>query len=188
MLANWDASFQTLISDSVEGGYTNNPNDPGGPTNHGVTQAVWESYVGHPVSIADMQALTVAQVEPLYKALYWDKVQGDLLPAGVDYAVFDCAVNSGYKRAAKILQGCVGALQDGFIGDVTLALVNAENVSHLIIDYINARQAFLQTLPMWETFKNGWCERLAFVQRFCLQLAASAAVPASAPAELQTQA
>ena len=70
---------------------------------------------------ADMRALTPALVGPLYKRKYWDKVAGDLLPSGLDYAVFDAAINSGPGRAAKWLQELVGVTADGAIGPGTLA-------------------------------------------------------------------
>ena len=83
-----------------EGGYVNHPSDPGGMTNLGVTKRVWEEWIGHEVDEKTMRALTPADVGPMYKAKYWDKVKGDELPSGVDYAVFDAAVNSELGDAA----------------------------------------------------------------------------------------
>ena len=87
-----------------EGGFVNHPSDPGGMTNLGCTKKVWEEWVGHEVDEKAMRALTPADVAPLYKAKYWDKIKGDELPDGVDYVVFDCAINSGPGRAIKFLQ------------------------------------------------------------------------------------
>jgi lysozyme family protein len=147
-----------------EGGFVNHPADPGGMTNLGVTKKVWEEWVGHPVDEQTMRNLTPAQVAPMYKAKYWDKVKGDDLPTGVDYAVFDAAVNSGSGRAAKWLQGCVGADQDGSIGPKTLAAVNACNPAELVEDYAKRRLSFLMDLPHWATFGKGWSRRVAEVQ------------------------
>ena len=146
-----------------EGGFVNHPRDPGGMTNLGVTQRVWEEWVGHPVSEKEMRALTPAIVAPMYKKKYWDKVSGDLLPSGVDLAVFDFAVNSGPGRAAKMLQRALGVTEDGAIGPKTLAKVLTIDSSQLIADYNDARLEFLKSLPTWDDFGNGWDTRVARV-------------------------
>jgi len=101
MNANFKLALDHVLKS--EGGFVHHKLDPGGMTNLGCTKAVWEEYVGHPVSEADMRALTPELVSPLYKRKYWDKVAGDDLPSGLDYAVFDAAINSGPGRAAKWL-------------------------------------------------------------------------------------
>tara|TARA_R110000823_G_scaffold298164_3_gene418455 strand:- start:3301 stop:3813 length:513 start_codon:yes stop_codon:yes gene_type:complete len=146
-----------------EGGFVNHPDDPGGMTNLGVTQRVWEDWVGHPVDEKAMRALTPAIVAPMYKAKYWDKVAGDALPSGVDFAVFDFAVNSGPGRAAKVLQKVLGAVEDGAIGPNTLAKAVSVDSSKLIADYNAERLAFLMALPTWDTFGRGWGRRVAQV-------------------------
>ena len=146
-----------------EGNFSNHPKDPGGMTNLGVTQRVWEEWVGHPVSEKEMRALTPAIVAPMYKKKYWDKVHGDDLPSGVDLAVFDFAVNSGPGRAAKMLQKVLGVTEDGAIGPQTLVKAVSIDSSKLIADYNAARLAFLQALPTWATFGNSWGRRVAEV-------------------------
>ena len=118
MKQNFDAALAAVLHH--EGGFVNHPKDPGGMTNLGCTKKVWEEHCGHEVDEKAMRALTPADVAPLYKAKYWDKVRGDELPSGVDYAVFDAAINSGPGRAAKWLQACVGVEQDGVaVGDAS---------------------------------------------------------------------
>ena len=162
MKENLIPSMKALMSH--EGGFVNNPKDPGGMTNLGVTQRVWEAWVGHPVGEKEMRALTPVIVAPMYKRKYWDKVSGDLLPSGVDHAVFDFAVNSGPGQAAKILQRVLGIKDDGFIGPQTLTKVVSMDSSKLIADYNAARLAFLQALPTWADFGNGWGTRVATVK------------------------
>jgi lysozyme family protein len=169
MNSNFEAALAHVLKS--EGGYVNNPADPGGMTNLGCTKAVWEEFVGHPVSEADMRGLTPADVAPLYKRKYWDKVSGDLLPSGLDYAVFDAAINSGPGRAAKWLQEAVGVTADGAIGSGTLAAVGAHSTEDLIKAYNDKRLAFLQSLPTWPTFGKGWGTRVASVQSSASQLA-----------------
>jgi lysozyme family protein len=140
-------------------------------TNLGVTKRVWEEWVGHEVDEKTMRNLTPEMVGPMYKAKYWDKIKGDDLPTGVDYAVFDAAVNSGPGRAAKWLQACVGVDQDGGIGPKTLAAVNAFDANQLIEDYAKRRLSFLMDLQTWDTFGKGWGRRVAEVQKTGLNMA-----------------
>lgn len=147
-----------------EGGFSNHKDDPGGMTNLGCTKKVWEEWVGHPVDEKTMRALTPADVAPLYKKKYWDAVRADDLPDGVDYIVFDTAINSGPGRAVKFLQGCVGADMDGALGPKTLAAVMATDPKKLVEDYAKRRLSFLQDLPTWSTFGKGWSRRVAEVE------------------------
>jgi lysozyme family protein len=162
MKSNFDAALKAILHH--EGGFVNHPNDPGGMTNLGVTKKVWEEWVGHEVDEKAMRALTPEIVGPMYKAKYWDKVKGDDLPTGVDYCVFDAAVNSGPGRAAKWLQSCVGVEPDGGIGPKTLAAVAAFDPAELVEDYAKRRLSFLMDLPHWDTFGKGWGRRVAEVQ------------------------
>lgn len=162
MKSNFEDCLARVLAS--EGGFVNHPSDPGGMTNLGCTKAVWEAFVGHPVSEADMRALTPEMVAPLYRRKYWDKVSGDLLPSGLDYAVFDAAINSGPGRAAKWLQQVVGTTVDGAIGPGTLAAVAAKPVQQVIAQYNDTRLQFLENLPTWGTFGKGWGNRVAHVQ------------------------
>jgi len=162
MKQNFDAALKAILHH--EGGFVNHPSDPGGMTNLGVTKKVWEEWVGHEVDEKAMRALTPEMVGPMYKAKYWDKIKGDDLPEGVDYAVFDAAVNSGPGRAAKWLQSCVGVEPDGGIGPKTLAAVAAFDPKELVEDYAKRRLSFLMDLPHWGTFGKGWGRRVAEVQ------------------------
>ena len=153
-----------------EGGYVNHPKDPGGMTNLGVTKRVWEEYVGHTVDEAAMRALGPADVAPLYKKNYWDKIHGDELPAGVDYACFDLAVNSGVGRAAKILQKALGVNPDGAIGPATLNAVASCNPREVASEICDLRLGFLQSLPTFDTFGKGWSRRVAEVEKLSFEM------------------
>lgn len=163
MKDNFEAALKAILHH--EGGYVNHPADPGGMTNLGVTKRVWEEWVGHEVDEKTMRNLTPEIVGPMYKVKYWDKIKGDDLPTGVDYVVFDAAVNSGPGRAAKWLQACVGVEPDGGIGPKTLAAVNAFDANQLIEDYAKRRLSFLMDLQTWDTFGKGWNRRVAEVQK-----------------------
>lgn len=168
MRENFDKSLVKLLQH--EGGYSDHPQDPGGRTNLGVTQDVWEDWIDRAVSEAEMKALTPAKVAPLYRELYWDRIKGDKLPSGVDYVVFDAAVNSGVSRAAKWLQTTVAAVPDGAIGEQTLKLVLLTNPQMLIDKYSANRLAFLQRLATWPTFGKGWERRVEEVRVTALKM------------------
>jgi len=111
-----------------------------------------------------MRALTPEQVAPMYKAKYWDACKCDDLPRGVDYAVFDAAVNVGPRRAAKLLQAALGVTADGSIGRATIAAATAADPSDLIEIFSYEKEAFYQSLPTFDTFGRGWFNRVARVQ------------------------
>lgn len=144
----------------AEGGFSQHPDDPGGMTNLGVTKRVWENFVGHEVSETDMRLLTKDIVTPLYLSKYWDKVRGDSLPDGVDYLVFDFAVNAGPSRAIKTLQQALHVVSDGILGPQTMQAIHAADPEELIDDYSKAKSAFYRGLGMFPTFGKGWLNRV----------------------------
>jgi lysozyme family protein len=153
-----------------EGKFVNHPKDPGGMTNLGVTKRVWEEWVGHPVDEAAMRALGPSDVAPLYKKNYWDKIKGDQLPAGVDYACFDLAVNSGVGRAAKTLQQALGVSADGAIGPATLDAVEKADARSLATEICDLRLKFLQSLSTFATFGKGWSRRVSEVEETAFKM------------------
>ena len=96
-----------------EGGWSDHPKDPGGATMKGVTLLVYRRHFGADKGKNDLRQITEAQLEQVYRSGYWDKCHCDELPTGIDYVVFDAAVNSGPGRGAKWLQAAIGAKQDG---------------------------------------------------------------------------
>ena len=166
MNANFDMSFDRVMQS--EGGYVWDKDDAGGETNLGVTIGAWGAYLGRAIQPGEMKALTKDAVKPFYKQMYWDKVRGDDLPVGVDYAVFDFAVNAGTSRAAKFLQRAVGAVDDGAIGPGTMALVAKITPGKLLENFAEQKEAFYNTLaeknPTQQKFLKGWLNRVASVQ------------------------
>ena len=170
MLSNWDKSFDMVIAH--EGGFTNDQRDKGnhlpdgreGCTMWGCTQAVWEKYVGHEVTQDDMKALKKEDVKPLYKRDYWDAVRGDDLPAGVDYAVFDFAINAGPAAARKMIQKALGVTADGSIGPATLKAIQEAKGKDLLEKFSHSKEAFYKSLSTFPTYGKGWLKRVADVQ------------------------
>ena len=168
MQENWDASFKMVLAH--EGGYVNDPRDPGGRTNLGVTQRAWEAYLNRDVTETEMRALTPEVVKPFYKAMYWDKIKGDQLPSGADYAAYDLAVNSGVGRAAKYLQEIAGVTADGVIGPKSLEAIKACDPQELADALCDKRLDFLKRLPTFETFGKGWSRRVAEVKEKAMSM------------------
>jgi len=165
MQSNFDKCLALMLAH--EGGYVHHEKDPGGRT-----QRVWEEWIGHGVDEKQMRALTPETVAPLYKRKYWDAVRADDLVAGIDYCVFDVAVNSGPGRAIKFLQSCVGVTADGGFGPATLAAVkkSEEDPARLIEMYCARRLEFLQSLKTFETFGKGWSRRVQEVKDKALKM------------------
>lgn len=159
--------FAQVLTETLrhEGGWADHPKDPGGATMKGVTLATYQDYKPGATK-ADLRAITDADLKAIYREGYWDKVRGEDLPAGVDMVVFDIAVNSGPRRAAEWLQEAVGAVQDGIIGDKTLAKVKAADARSVIDTLDKRRDRFYRSLGNWTTFGKGWtARRLAVTKR-----------------------
>lgn len=176
MKHNFEQCLEWLLEH--EGGYVDHPQDPGGATKYGVTIGTMRSLGmdidgDGDVDKMDVRLLDHDDVAPVYKSKYWDKVRGDDLPSGVDWAVFDWAVNSGPSRAAKALQRAVGATRDGVIGPKTLALVASANLMEVVHHVYEERQRFYENLRGYPTFGRGWSRRNLETRDQALQLAAS---------------
>lgn len=163
MEANFDTETQWLLVH--EGGYVNHPKDPGGATNRGVTQRTYDGYrkrMGLPIQ--SVRSIIMLEVLDIYKTQYWDKIAGDQLPTGLDYAVYDFAVNSGPKRAVQFLQELLGNVAaDGIMGNQTLGALAAfgpKDMPGLIEGYCEKRWNWMQTLTTWSTFGTGWTRRV----------------------------
>lgn len=158
--ANWNACVTFTLGE--EGGLSDDPGDPGGLTNFGISQ---RAYPG-----VDIRNLTRDGAVAIYHRDYWDRVAGDALPSGVDLMVFDMAVNAGVGRSAEMLQRCVGVAADGAIGPITLLAVKGSDAVRLIAALGAAQLAFYQALPGWAEFGRGWGGRVARRQATALAM------------------
>jgi lysozyme family protein len=181
--SSYDAALARVLAH--EGGYVDHPSDPGGPTNHGITRAEYASFKGRSVSAAEVRAMPLADAKAIYRAEYWAKMRCDLLPPGLDYALFDYGVNSGTGRAPKILQRLCGLPANGKMTDAVNAAVRQRSAADLINRLCDERLAFLRRLKTWPVFGKGWQQRVAEVRTAALRMAAdtdrSARLPAVAP-------
>lgn len=170
-----------------EGGWSDHPRDPGGATQKGITLAVYSDWLGRKATKADLRAITDAEVAEIYAANYWRKIHGDKLPAGVDYATFDAAVNSGPARGAKWLQLAVRATPDGEVGPGTIKAANAADTASTIRAMCASRMKFLRALSTWPTFGKGWERRVNEVEAMALAMvgAKPAPVPVPSPPDVE---
>lgn len=159
-----DALAKVLVH---EGGYVNDPRDPGGATMQGVTQRTYDGYrrrLGKPS--APVKGISKVELGEIYRRQYWDAVKGDALPEGVDYVLFDGAVNSGPTQSVKWLQRALGVRVDGVIGEATVAAAEAyPDHDALVAAILDRRLAFLRSLRTWRAFGRGWNRRVDEVRR-----------------------
>lgn len=162
MKENFARSLDLVLQS--EGGWSDHPSDPGGATMKGITMDVYRRYKQRTVTKQELRNITQAEIEEIYQDGYWTPSHCDDLPGGVDYLVFDFAVNAGPGRAAKTLQAALGVTQDGLIGPVTMAQVNASDPAALIASYSVAKERFYRSLPTFGVFGTGWLNRIRIVK------------------------
>jgi lysozyme family protein len=167
--SSYDVALARLLVH--EGGYTNHPRDPGGPTNWGITIHDYRKYVNSNATAVDIRTMPLATAKRIYRERYWNPMRCDELPAGVDDCVFDYAVNSGTGRAPKVLQRCLGLAANGRMDDATLRAAARVAPPRLINAICDERLRFLQSLRTWDVFGNGWARRVREVRAAALAMA-----------------
>lgn len=143
-----------------EGGYSNDADDPGGPTKFGIDIRDYRSYIDPQGTAADVEKLTIEKAFEIYKERYWDTCSCDLLPVGVDYFTFDSGLLSGVGTAIRWLQRSVGATPDGFIGPKTLAAIDKDHPLDIVLKMEALRRQRLRTLSLWSIYGRGWTNRV----------------------------
>jgi lysozyme family protein len=168
MINNYEFSLAQVLKS--EGGYVNNPKDPGGETNMGVTKAAWSTWLKRTIMPGEMAQLTHADIIPFYKTLYWDKSYCNQLPTGIDYMVFDASVNMGVGQNIRLLQKSLGCVADGVIGPNTMKAINDADVKTLIDKFSAQKEMFYRSLGTFATFGKGWLRRVAEVKQIALSM------------------
>ncbi|MDO4642509.1 MAG: glycoside hydrolase family 108 protein [Cardiobacteriaceae bacterium] len=166
---NFSQALHLVLAD--EGGYVNLAADPGGATNKGITQHTYDVFnAKHHQTKRSVREITQHEAEQIYREQYAAPIRFDDLPAGVDYALFDFAVNSGVARAVKTLQSIIGTRQDGIVGMQTLSAIPSVPANVLINKLCDARLAFMRSLKTWKTFGRGWNKRVERVRSNALSM------------------
>lgn len=158
MIDNYLNSINFVLK--YEGGYVNDPHDPGGETNMGISKRAYPDL--------DIKSLTKAKALIIYRKDYWDKVQGDYLPAGLDLVALDAAVNSGTNQSTKWLQSAVGSTPDGIIGPLTMKAIQEGDTTKIIEEALHKRLLFLKGLKTFPRYGKGWLNRLQALHTLAL--------------------
>lgn len=167
--SDWNACLAFVFA--AEGGYVDDPMDPGGATNLGITLDVLSQWRRGAVTKDDVRNLGRDEAAAIYRTSYWNASRCADLPAGVDLMVFDASVNTGNGRSARFLQMAAGVTADGSIGPLTLAAIGRRPAAELINDLAQRRLAFYQNLPTYDRFGAGWRARVTEAQRHALRMA-----------------
>jgi lysozyme family protein len=180
--SSYDEALRRVLEH--EGGYSNDPGDPGGPTKYGITIFDARAYWKRDATAADMRAMPLTVAKRIYRDKYWNAMRCDELPAGVDYAVFDYGVNSGIGRAGRVLKrlidvpaGIAAFTRANTFTDALVAAVNQQKPVRLITVLCDERMKFLQGLRTWSLFGRGWGRRVREVRAAALAMADQHAAP-----------
>jgi lysozyme family protein len=169
MQSNFPAALKHVLKH--EGGYVNHPLDPGGATNFGITKRTLERYRGRKVSIAEVRALSREEAGAIYRQFYWDAAQCDGLAPGIDFAVFDAAVNQGVGRAARFLNQAAGLGIASSISHATLTAAARKAGEPLLIEFMALRmRAYGSLTRLFQAFGLGWSRRLMSTHAEALRL------------------
>ena len=153
-MSDFEQCFEKIII--AEGGYVNDPNDPGGETNYGISKRQYPNL--------DIKNLQIEQVKKIYKEDYWDKVHGDEIRYPLNLFMFDCAVNQGVSVAIKLLQRALGIQQDGILGVVTQKSIL--KAGHNLESYFMAERALYYTgTRNFDKYGRGWFSRIFKITR-----------------------
>lgn len=148
---NFDTAFDRLLGH--EGGYVNDPNDPGGETKWGISKRSYPN--------VDIKHLTRNGAKEIYQRDFWGRIHADQMYDGLAFQAFDFAVNSGIETAVRYLQRAVGAADDGYWGPRTQAAAAAISESDAIMRLSALRLIFMTSLRNWPNHGRGWARRIA---------------------------
>jgi len=157
---SFEPAIQALLD--WEGGYVDNPDDPGGKTKYGISKKAYPKL--------NIDKLTKDKARKIYRRDYWTPAGCDELPAGLDLLVFDTAVNCGTDRAVMMLQEVVRAKQDGIWGPKTRAAVERADIWQTIWELVARRAIYYTDLSVWDDFGLGWMRRLSEMHQQALKL------------------
>lgn len=147
----FDDAFNRIIG--IEGGYVNDPYDPGGETNFGISKRSYPNF--------DIKHLTRDVAREIYLQDFWNRIGAGDLPDGVVYQVFDFAVNSSIETAIRYLQRSLGVADDGFWGPISKSAAKRSTETDMIMNFIAERLLYYTRLSTWNKFGKGWVRRAA---------------------------
>lgn len=153
-MGDFDKCFASVVG--LEGGYLNDPKDPGGETKYGISKRA------HPTE--DIGSMTLERAKEIYRRGYWEPVRGDLIPAPLNAYVFDAAVNQGTDAAVRMLQKVLGVAQDGIFGLGTQKRVQTAGKEQAAL-FMAERALRYYGTRNFDLYGRGWLKRLFIVAR-----------------------
>jgi lysozyme family protein len=156
---NFDQAFDRLFGN--EGGYVDNPADPGGETNYGISKRSYPD--------VDIKNLTRDGAKAIYLRDFWTPLQADHLDDALMFQVFDFAVNSGIQTAIRYLQRAIGVADDGHFGKLSQSALGTMTTAQAIIRFVAMRLDFWTSLSTWAEFGRGWARRARDDLRYAAQ-------------------
>lgn len=157
-MVSFDEAFDRLIGH--EGGYVNNPADPGGETNWGISKRQYPQL--------DIKNLTRDDAKQIYRRDYWEPV-GKFLDSAVTFQVFDASVNHGISNAIRMLQRAIGVADDGYFGSVSLDVYNKMEKNDVLLRFLAERLDYFTKLTTFDKFGRGWSRRIVGNLRYAAQ-------------------
>lgn len=167
---SFDAALHFVLRSDIEGDFTDNPKDKGGPTNHGVTQKVYDRFrMTSGLPSVSVKLITDAEVAKIYLMQYWRPAMCDKFSNCLSLVVFDSAVNHGVSKAIRLLQRAAGVKEDGKCGPVTLSKIANFDDKTIVSKYLKVRESFYSSIvelnPEQEVFLDGWMNRLTLLRK-----------------------
>jgi lysozyme family protein len=159
----FDIALRSALS--LEGGYTNNPNDPGGPTNKGITQHLYDFYrASHLLFPQSVASISLAEATEIYRLYFWNIYSCSLMPAKLAVAFFDTVINMSPKEAIMILQMALNVTADGILGPITKHLIQVANETIAVAAFIKILRGFY--LGKNTVFMQGWLDRCDNIEKY----------------------
>jgi lysozyme family protein len=136
-----------------EGGYVNDPTDPGGETKWGISKRSYPN-----LSISE---LTRDDAITIYNKDFWEPSHAEDLSEGAGYQLLDSAINSGISQSIRFMQRAIGVADDGVFGPHTLEVFRKTSETDVIMRFNAERLDFMRKLKGWPKFGSGWAGRIA---------------------------
>lgn len=177
------------VIEKWEGSFNNDPDDPGGATNMGITQGDLERWRKRSVTVQEVEQLTREEARQIYRAYYWEPIHGDELPLAAAQVTYNSAVLEGVRKGSRYLQEALrqqgfDISADGEIGPLTIAACSQADLKRLVSDFTGASEAYLRSRPGFPKYGKGWLNRLNDVRKVAMEMAAAAPPPAQIPAQI----
>ena len=174
--SNFQRCMDTVLAQ--EGGFSDDPADPRGPTHFGITTSVlkdWRQSQGltaqdQSVTVDDLRKLGRDEACEIYRTRYWNVLRCDDLPMGVDLLVLDFGITAGTAQSAKMLQQVVGAAADASVGDATIAAAKAMPPRDIVEKVSDRRLEYYQQQPAAQGSIKTWTNRTMAIRKGALDM------------------